>query len=157
MAKKAFSWKPKTVGPIDGSRIIDNSIGGSKVISGDPAKTGQSDSGGFMDNLGKIALVGLAGAAAYGLWNKYGAGLFGRDEDAGGGGGIPEYQETYDDNGSGYFWSNRQLADNNEYVDYYYDATPPQPEPYTYMADVGFSDYGYSDWDFGGGGWSDYA
>lgn len=61
-----FVWSVENAtGSITGGSIADNSIPGSKVISGDPATTGQKSSGGFFDNLSNIALLGLGGAAAY--------------------------------------------------------------------------------------------
>lgn len=46
---------------IDGASILDNSISGSKVISGDPATTGQANQQkpSFFDNLGPLAAISL--------------------------------------------------------------------------------------------------
>jgi hypothetical protein len=72
-ASAALNWQP-TGGPVSGFDILDNSIGGSKIISGDPEKTGEQESGGFFDNLGPIALSGLGLAAAYWLFeNQFGS------------------------------------------------------------------------------------
>ena len=155
---RGFTWAPRGKA-VDGAAILDGTIGGSKIVSGDPATQGGSQSNGFMDNLGKIAMYGLAGVAAYSLFNKYGSKLFGSGEAVRGGGndeGTTSMEE------SGYFWSDYEdqsgaYYEEGDTMEYVYDATPPQDEPYTVMADVGFSDYGYDDWDFGDGGWSDYA
>jgi hypothetical protein len=68
-ASDAFAW---TVlgGAISGTQIDDNSISGSKVISGDPAKTGSSQSNGFFDTLGPIAIAGLGLASLYAGYKK---------------------------------------------------------------------------------------
>lgn len=63
-ASVAFTWAP-TGRRITGTEIDDNSIGGSKIISGDPDKTGQSGNTGFFDTLGDVALAGLGAAAVY--------------------------------------------------------------------------------------------
>lgn len=72
-------------GPVSGFDILDNSISGSKVISGDPATTGKPGSPGFFDTLGAVALPALGLAAMWAI-NKYGTDLFGKDETPTGGG-----------------------------------------------------------------------
>ena len=70
-----FVWSVENAGGnVNGRSIADNSIPGSKVISGDPATTGQKSSGGFFDNLSNIALLGLGGLAT---WYAYDQGWFG--------------------------------------------------------------------------------
>jgi hypothetical protein len=66
---KGFVWAP--VGqPVSGTQILDNSIGGSKVISGNPATQGTSKSNSIWDTLGPVALGGLGLAAGFGLWKS---------------------------------------------------------------------------------------
>lgn len=158
MAKKAFHWTPSksntiNAGPINGNNILNGSIGGSKIITGDPATAGTAASGGFFDNLGKYAMVALAGATAYGLWNKYGAGLFGSDDTEQGGGndGIPNPFNTrtlraetipVDEN-----YDPIQVADADTDVNFLFDTTLPQPEPYLVAQNDGF--------DIGGDGWAE--
>lgn len=72
-------------GPVSGFDILDNSIGGSKIISGDPATTGKPGSPGFFDTLGAVALPALGLAAMWAI-NEYGTDLFGKDEKPTGGG-----------------------------------------------------------------------
>ena len=61
-----FEWTQTMAGGnILGGSVADNSIGGSKVISGDPATTGKPESPGFFDTLGPIALGGLGLAGLY--------------------------------------------------------------------------------------------
>lgn len=148
-----FVWKP-TGKPVSGANLIDGSISGTKIVTGDTATQGTPASKGFFDNLGPIALAALAGATAYGLWNKYGGQLFGSDEAPAGGGNGAGTQSM---DGSIWTWSDIQEPSVGQDVLYTFDATPPQPNPYTFMADNGFSGYGDSSWDFGGGGWSDYG
>lgn len=83
-ASDILSWSP-TAGPVDGKDILDNSIPGSKVTTGDPAKVGQPDSGNFFDGLTNAVLAGLGAAAAYYLFQK-GVAAFGKDEEPRGGG-----------------------------------------------------------------------
>ena len=59
-----FSWAT-TGTTVTGNQVLDNSISGSKVTSGNSQTSGSSSSGGFFDTLGKTALVGLGAAAAY--------------------------------------------------------------------------------------------
>lgn len=72
-------------GPVSGFDILDNSIGGSKIISGDPATTGKPGSPGFFDTLGAVALPALGLAAMWAI-NEYGTDLFGKDQKPEGGG-----------------------------------------------------------------------
>jgi hypothetical protein len=53
---------------ISGTQIEDGSLTGSKIATGDPQKTGTSQSGGFFDTLGPIGTAALVGAAGYGLY-----------------------------------------------------------------------------------------
>lgn len=71
-ASTAFTWAGGTAGPVNGTQILDNTIPGSKVISGDPATQGTSQSTGFFDTLGKVAVGGLALASAWSLSKKFG-------------------------------------------------------------------------------------
>ena len=52
---------------VPGTSVVDNTIGGSKVISGDPATTGQPQQAkpGFFDSLGPVAFGGMGLAAMY--------------------------------------------------------------------------------------------
>ena len=60
----SFTWT--TTGTVvTGNQVLDGTISGSKVTTGDPQNTGGSNSGGFFDTLGKVGLVGLGAAAAY--------------------------------------------------------------------------------------------
>lgn len=71
------TWAPNINGTLSGSQILDNSISGSKVVTGNPATTGQPGSKGFFDTLGPIALGGLGLAGAY---YAYTNGLFDADK-----------------------------------------------------------------------------
>lgn len=65
-------WTAEQAGsPVNGAKIQDNSISGSKVISGDPATVGGSQSKGFFDTMGPLLIAGL-GAAAIGYGYKQG-------------------------------------------------------------------------------------
>ena len=83
-------------GPVSGFDILDNSISGSKIISGDPATTGQPGSPGFFDTLGPIALGGLGLAAAWWLFEN-GTNVFGSDDTVKGGGNTPGANDPYVD------------------------------------------------------------
>jgi hypothetical protein len=74
----ALVWSP-TGGPVSGFDILDDTITGSKIKSGDPAKQGEKDSGGFFDTMGPIAIAGLGLATAWALWEK-GLPTFGKGE-----------------------------------------------------------------------------
>jgi hypothetical protein len=153
MANRAFRWTPSggntiNSGPIDGTYILNGSIGGSKIISGDPATVGTKQSNGFFDNLGTYAMVALAGATAYGLWNKYGAGLFGSDDTEQGGGndGIPNpfnqfflRAETIPINDD---YEPIMIAEENSPTRFLFDTTLPQPEPYLVAQNDGFDIFG---------------
>jgi hypothetical protein len=153
MANRAFRWTPSggnTVnsGPIDGTYILNGSIGGSKIITGDPANVGTAQSNGFFDNLGTYAMVALAGATAYGLWNKYGAGLFGSDDTEQGGGndGIPNpfntpYMRAEMIPVDGFF-DPIQFADADTDINFLFDTTLPQFEPYQVAQNDGFDIFG---------------
>jgi hypothetical protein len=88
MPKGVYYWATRAVGPfaasafsevsdvwqwdpvippnsVIGVSVVDNTVSGTKVISGDPATTGQPASKGFFDTLGPIAFGGLGLAAAY--------------------------------------------------------------------------------------------
>jgi hypothetical protein len=65
----SFTWST-TGTAVTGTQILDGTISGSKVTTGDPQKTGGSNSGGFFDTLGTTALVGLGAAAAYAGYKK---------------------------------------------------------------------------------------
>ena len=95
---RGFNWAP-TVKVISGDQILNNSIGGTKVITGDPATAGTPKSNGFFDNLGKYGGLALAGLAAYGLYNKYGQDFFGKDQEKQGGG-----NDQNDENGDPQYW-----------------------------------------------------
>lgn len=69
-----FEWTQTMAGgALKGGSIADNSIGGSKVITGDPATVGKPESKGFFDTLGPLGAVGLGGL---GLWYGYTQGWF---------------------------------------------------------------------------------
>lgn len=70
-ASDAFTWTIVS-GTLSGTQIDDDSISGSKVISGDPAKTGTSQSNGFFDTLGKTATLALGLSSAWAMYKKYG-------------------------------------------------------------------------------------
>ena len=55
---------------ISGTQIEDGSLTGAKIATGDPQKTGTSQSGGFFDTLGPIGTAALVGAAGYGLYKS---------------------------------------------------------------------------------------
>jgi hypothetical protein len=58
-----INWVRSNV--INGADILDNSISGAKVISGDPTQVGSAASGSFFDTLSGTALASLGLAAAY--------------------------------------------------------------------------------------------
>jgi hypothetical protein len=134
-------------GAISGTQLLDNSIGGSKIVAGVPATNGGSQSSSFWDTMGPIALGGLGLAATQELWKN---GVFndilptdwqpkGGGNDAGDVPIQPSNTVLYAD---GTPASNPQVGDTVTYVA---DATPPQPAPsYTY-ADSGFGDYPSAD------------
>jgi hypothetical protein len=134
-ASTAFVWAPST-GRISGTQIDDDSIAGSKVISGDPQKTG-GDSGGFFDSLGDIALLGLGAAS---IWYANEQGWFGEKEEpylwAGKGGGNEYGNDT---TVAGLLWSDNPEPAVGDTVTYYADATPyPGDDLYQYAS---FNDY----------------
>ena len=145
---KGFTWAP--IGkPISGTQILDNSIGGSKVITGDPATAGGSQSKGFMDTLGPTLLGALGLAAGYGLY-KTGIlnDLLPTDWQSTGGGndagttdlGKPSSSILIADN------PNPQVGDT---VTYLADATPQPPPVQDYNNfdgfDIGGGDGGYAE------------
>ena len=105
---------------IDGANILDNTISGSKVISGDPAKIGTSQSKGFFDTLGPWATAGLGAATLYAGYKKGWfddivpkvEGIFGAGNDE----GTIELEPT--------IWSDRQNPNEGDEVWYTADATP---------------------------------
>jgi hypothetical protein len=147
--------------PVDGATINDNSISGSKVITGDPATQGTSQSKSFFDTLGPLLIgsLGLA-VATYG----YKQGLFndilpedwipkGGGNDAGETPVTPTVTTktlladgTYDENNT---------PKEGDTVAYIADATPDQPAPVDYADNYGFQDYGYNNWSAGDGGYSE--
>lgn len=142
----AFTWEPVGM-PVSNDQIYDNTITASKVVTGDPVQpNGQQSTaderGSFFDEMGPVLLASLAGATLYGGYKK---GWF---DDL-----WPSEEPTYDwDYDYGYYddynyttWSDIQEPEYGDTVDYYYDATPYQPDPYYEYQDVGFSDYGYYD------------
>jgi len=137
-----FAWAP--IGkPVTNDQIYDNTITASKVVTGDPAKTTPAERGGFFDEMGPLLLGGLAAASLYGANKKYGIldGLFGTEEDN----STWDYDDGSYDDWNYTTWSDIQEPEYGDTVNYYYDATPYQPDPYSYFQDVGFSDYGYGD------------
>lgn len=68
-ASAAFVWENIGV-PISGNQILDNTIAGTKVITGDPAKVGTSEGGGFFDTMGPVLTAGLGAAALYQGYKK---------------------------------------------------------------------------------------
>jgi hypothetical protein len=134
-ASTAFTWTPAG-DRISGTQIDDNTIAGSKVISGDPQKTG-GDSGGFFDSLGNIALAGLGAAS---IWYANEQGWFGEKEEpylwAGNGGGNEYGNDTAV---AGLVWSDNSEPAVGDTVTYYADATPyPGDDLYQYAS---FNDY----------------
>jgi len=138
---------------VTGTQIEDNTLPGSAVKSGDPQKTGQADSGGFMDTLGKVAAVGLGAAAVYYAYNE---GWFGKlnkpilwdgngaGNDGGTGDGInPDVRLAYEDT-NGNPTDNPQAGDTQIITA---DATP-QPDPPRQMAQL--DDYPVEPWEDNG-------
>jgi hypothetical protein len=76
------TWAP-TGSPITGTQILDNTISGSKVISGDPpgSPNPPSQNPGFFQSLAPYATLGLAAMTGYSLYKKYGNDLFGKGDD----------------------------------------------------------------------------
>jgi hypothetical protein len=160
-AEKAWVLTGGTGGTIDGNQIADNSIGGSKLVSGQSATPAQpSKSNNFFDQLGPILLGSLAAAAAYSMYDKGWLGdLWPKDEPIEGGGNdadntfVNPYTTPRDPD------TGRPIltAQEGDMVEYVADATPIQPDPITYADNTGFEDYGVNDWSSNNGGWSDYA
>jgi hypothetical protein len=139
-ASAAFTWAPAT-NVVNGSDILDNSIAGSKVITGDPATAGTPQGTGFFDKLGDVALLSLGSAAVYYGYKK---GVF---DDI-----LPEEW------GSGYdsgiltdildpsFWSyeDTQYAQVGDIVEYVADATPAVEDWFSF---ANFDDYDVASYD----------
>jgi hypothetical protein len=150
-ASAGFVWST-TGTSVSGTQIIDNTIGGSKVVSGDPQKTGASDSGGFFDTMGKTALIGLAGAAAYAGYKQ---GLFDTlpdiFKDEGGGGNDPAINDDVDTS----VWAINQngeeinSAEPGDDVTFVTDTTA-QPDSIEFYAD--FDGYDFAPFDYAGSG-----
>lgn len=159
-ASDPVAWTFYNQGIVNGQTIADNSISGTKVMSGDAATNPQqqpSQSKGFFDTLGPTLLGGLAAAALYGGWkNGYLNDILPKDLLPSGGGNDAGQTEisptvvTMDNQGE--VWSDIRQPQEGDEVTYHMDATPPQPEPEVTAYNEGFSDYGYTDWDSGGGG-----
>ena len=157
-ASDSFLWSGGIAGGggVSGQQILDNSISGSKVVQGNAATNGGSQSQSFFDTLGPLALGSLGLAAMQYGWKQ---GIFndilptdwqpkGGGNDAG---DIPIEPSTTILYADGTPVSNPQVGDSIFYVA---DATPPQPLPsYTY-AQTGYNDYpsvdtgdsSFSDW-----------
>ena len=140
-------WTLYSTGIVNGQTIADNSISGTKVITGDPATTtAPSQSKGFFDTLGPILLPALGAAAGYALWNGgYLNDILPKDFLPKGGGNdagqtaISPTVVTMDNQGE--VWSDIRQPQEGDEVRYHMDATPPQPDPYDYYADNGWGDY----------------
>lgn len=141
-----LDWAPSG-SPISGKSILDNSISGSKVISGDPpGTTPPSQNKGFFDTLGPIALASLGAAGA---WYGYKKGIFDGllpDDWKSGGGG----NDGGDEEGTvkpKMWWqtteSNPQEGGSYRLVA---DATPDQPDPYNTATNEGMTRYGLPAW-----------
>jgi len=154
LISEAFTWTNlfSVTTPINGSQILDNSIPGTKVTTGDAATQGTSQSKGFFDTMGPLLLGGLGLAAVnYG----YKQGIFdsllpadflpkGGGNDAGGTPVSPTTTLLAED---GTPIAAPQQGDTVQIVA---DATP-DPGPLSDYSD--FSDYSGG----GGGDFSDFA
>jgi hypothetical protein len=147
MANRAFHWTPTGVGGVvNGSQILDGSIGGSKIIPGNPTTQGTPSSNGFFDNLGKIALGGLGLAAGYALLNYTGFNPFGSGQSIKGGGSGDDGIITNPDQKPQLDASAIPVDDNYQPVQtadagtsmILVDTTPPQPDPIQVASDDGF-------------------
>lgn len=136
-ASTPTTWVGGSNGPVDGRTILDHTIGGSKVITGDAATQGTSASPGFFDNLGKVALAGLGAASAYAMFNKYGSEFFGKDQTIEGGGNDGS---TTMDNQGPTLWTDNNNPQIGDEVTMYADVTPQPGPPSDY---ANFSDYGF--------------
>ena len=146
-AQKDWVLTGGTGGTIDGTQIADNSIGGSKLVSGQSATPAQpSKSNSIFDQLGPVLLASLAAATAYGAYKYLGADYFGSDDDVQGGGNDNQPTETFvnpyttprdPDTGQPIL-----QAKEGDMVEYVADATPPQPDPVQVADNDGFQDYG---------------
>lgn len=148
-----FVWEgsaTSAVGPIDGGRIIDNSIGGSKVETGDPATQGQPNQSkpSFFDNLAPLAIASL-GSLAISQANKRGwfDGIFSPKEDnpetpddAGDVFATPTIYASYEDENG----DPTSTPQEGGYQTIEVAASPQYDEPPSYYAswdDVGGGDY----------------
>jgi hypothetical protein len=144
-----FVWAP--IGkPVTNEQIYDNTITGSKVVTGDPAKEKPAERKGFFDEMGPLLIGGLAAASLYGGYKKgWFDDLFpsesnGNDWNYESG----DYAQVQDIQ----IWSDIVEPNAGQQLTYNFDVTPVQPEPYSYFQNVGFTDYGYdsNDGDFFG-------
>lgn len=138
----SYVWAPLG-SPISGESIYDNTITASKIVTGDPAKADQPQQRkGFFDEMGPLLLAGLASASLYsGYKEGWFDGLFGTEQSD----EIWNYESGQYEDWNYTSWSDIQNPGFGDEVNYYYDATPFQPDPFDYYQDVGFSDYGYDD------------
>lgn len=135
---------------VSGTQIEDGTLTGSKVVTGDPQKVGQSDSGGFFDTLGPIALAGLGAAATYGLWKNGSLNdLLPKEWTPAGGGNDVGTEDLGKPEGS-YLWADISEPEIGDEVTYYMDATPDPGPVYDYFSyddyDVGWFDSGDDSW-----------
>lgn len=151
-------WVLIVGGIVDGNQLLDNSIGGSKLVSGQSANPEQpSKSGNIWDQLGPVLGGSLAAAAAYGMYQKgWLDDLWPSDEPIRGLGNdeweypVNPYFTPRDSNGNPIL-----TAEAGDTIEWVADVTPVQPDPFTYASNVGFEDYGFDSWD--SGNWSDYG
>lgn len=117
---------------VSGTQILDHSISGSKVIEGGTSKGSQSN--GFFETLGPIALAGLSAATLYAGYKKGWFGDTKPKEDPLEGGGNDEGYDAMNPN----LWTDNQTPQIGDTVTYYADATPDPGDIAQY---ANFDDY----------------
>lgn len=130
----AFNWVLSNP-PVSGDTILDNTIGGSKVITGQTNNNG-SKSKGFFSTLGPILIGGLAVAAIGGLFKKGGS-----------------KNKTPKNLLEGVGWAGNDYGttkgDYNTWYDngrMYGDQSPFYENPKSWSNKNGFKDYGNNNW-----------
>ena len=114
-----LAWVPAQA--VDGEQILDNTLTGNKVSEGDSQLVGRSDSGGFFDGLGKVALAGLgASAMYYGYKKGWLDEMLPMEADLLGGGNNPAANDLVDLD----VWATTSTATIGETITVVADATP---------------------------------